>query len=202
MIKNLTTSEKRLYGRLDTPIKIQNFLDTLRINFEPSGDTLRSPREVVKNKEAHCIEAALLAAAAFTFHKKPALLMDLKADKSDYDHVLCLYKINGLWGAISKSNHASIRYRDPIFRTLRELALTYFHEYFDNRTGNKSLIAYSRPFNLSKYGDDWITSQKNLWYIGADLDDAQHYPLLSKQTKKILRKADAFERKAGKQTEW
>jgi hypothetical protein len=151
---NLTKSELKILRKLNTPIKIQDFLDTLPINFEKRGDTQMSPRKVLREKKAHCIEGALLAAAALWIAGEEPLLMDLKAMPHDDDHVVALYKINGLWGAISKTNHATVRFRDPIYRTVRELALSYFHEYFLDKdskkakAGQKVLYSYSKPFNL------------------------------------------------------
>jgi hypothetical protein len=199
---NLSTSELATVRKLNTPIKIQDFLDSLRINFEKKGETVMSPRRVLREKKAHCLEGALLAAAALWFHGAPPLLLDLKAAPADDDHVVALYKINGLWGAISKTNHATVRFRDPIYRTIRELALSYFHEYFLNKNGQKVLYSYSKPFNLKRFGNDWITSEKELWHIARELDDSPHTRLYPQKNKKYIRKADAMERKAGRLLEW
>ncbi len=210
---NLTAAELKILRKLDTPIKIQDFLDTLPINFEKKGDTHMSPRRVLKVKRAHCIEGALLAAVALWLHGKEPLLLDLKAMPHDDDHVVALYKINGLWGAISKTNHATVRFRDPVYRTVRELALSYFHEYFLDknirpskrglvRAGTKVLYSYSKPFNLKKLGADWITSEDDLWDLALALDESPHIPLFPKKQKKFIRKADKMEQKAGKLMEW
>jgi hypothetical protein len=189
------TREQNLVNRLTTPAKIQDFLNKLPINFEHQGDTCRSPREVLKAKEAHCLEGAMFAAAVLWQHGHPPLLLDLKSSTQDYDHVVALFKQNGKWGAISKTNHAILRYREPVYNTIRELALSYFHEYFNDK-GLKTLRSFSRPFSLKRYGAGWITSPDNLWDIGADLDDSFHTPIISPAQARGLRKADPLEIKA------
>ena len=109
-----------------------------------------SPRRVLKTRTAHCSEAAILAVAAFIYHGKPAWLMDIQALPSDQDHVVTLFQERGLWGAISKTNHAVLRWRDPIYRSPRELAMSYAHEYC-LPGGKKSMLAFSRPFSLTRY---------------------------------------------------
>ncbi len=183
-----------------TPEKIQDLLDTLRFNKEKKAETCRSPQEVLRHNEAHCLEGALLAAAALQAAGERPLLMNLKASRGDYDHAVALFKRNGYWGAISKTNHAVLRYRDPIYKTQRELALSYFHEYFLNDTGRKTLLAYSKPFDLTRYGKDWITSTGNLWDIADALRDSPHTSIVPSGTK--LRSASIIERKAGDVVEW
>lgn len=211
---DLTKTELSILKKLNTPIKIQDYLDTVPINFEKNGDTQMSPRRVLRENKAHCIEGALLAAAALWIAGEEPLLMDLKAMPYDADHVVALYKINELWGAISKTNHATVRFRDPIYRTVRELALSYFHEYFldeDNKrakarlrgqAGQKVLYSYSKPFNLKHLGYDWITAEEDLWDLALELDESPHFNLYPQGNKKYIRKADVMERKAGKLLEW
>lgn len=199
---NLTKNELEIFKKLKTPIQIQNFLDSLPINFEKGGETYMSPRKVLREKTAHCMEGALLAATALWIHGHKPLLLDLKAFPHDDDHVVALYKINGYWGAISKTNHATIRFRDPIYKTIRELALSYFHEYFLNKNGKKVLTSYSRPFNLTRFGHSWITSEKKLDDIVDALDSSPHTQIAPKANRKYVRNADSMERKAGKLTEW
>lgn len=199
---DLTKEELKILRKLNTPIKIQDFLDSIPVNFEKNGDTQMSPRRVLREHKAHCIEGALLAAVALWIAGKEPLLLDLKAMPDDDDHVVALYKINGLWGAISKTNHATVRFRDPIYRTVRELSLSYFHEYFLDKNGQKVLHSYSKPFNLKRLGTDWITAEDDLWDLAYDLDTSPHYRLYPAKNKKYIRKADAMERKAGKLLEW
>ena len=202
MFKELSYLELKLLKSLSTPFSIQNFIDTLQINFEKEGETLQSPRRVLKSKKVHCMEAALLAAAALWLSGKEPLLLDLKADGIDEDHVLALYKINGCWGAISKSNHATLRFRDPVYRTPREIALSYFHEYLDGNRLKKSLRSYSKPFDLRRLGTKWITAEEDLWDIAVMLDDSPHFRLFPKQNETLLRLPDNMERKTEALREW
>ncbi len=207
--QNLTPQELSIFKKLTTPQKIQDFLDTLPINFEEHGETCMSPRRVLRNKTAHCIEGAMLAAAMLWFHAQKPLLLDLKAAPHDDDHVVTLFQQGGYWGAISKTNHAVLRYREPIYKTVRELVLSYFHEYTDKK-GNKTLRSFSRPFDLRRYKDNplrhgsseasWITAEEELWQISDDLDNSPHVSIIPKGLK--LRRANALERKAGELTEW
>ena len=200
----LTKEEERTLRRLSTPIKIQNFLDSLPMNWEKKGDTHMSPRRVLQEKRAHCIEGALLAAAALWLAGEPPLIMNLSSrlGRGDDDHIVALYKRNGFLGSISKTNHATIRFRDPIYRTPRELALSYFHEWFLNKTGEKVLECYSKSLDMRKFGTDWITSEKDLWNIADALSSLPHYNLVPKGSWRFVRKADAMELKAGKLIEW
>jgi hypothetical protein len=197
----LSKKEKRVFDKLDTPQKIQDFLDQMPINFERTGETLMSPRLVLQKNKAHCIEAALLAAAVLWHHGQKPLLLDLVADKKDFDHVVCLFRQGGYWGAISKSNHAVLRWRDPVYRTVRELAMSYYHEYF-LPNGAKSLKTYSAPFDLRKFRTEWVTSEKKLMYIGDALDRSPHFRTVEKKQEKNLRKADRIMIKAGRLKEW
>jgi hypothetical protein len=200
----LTLREYKTLAQLSTPIKIQDFLDKLPMNLEKRGDTLMSPRRVLEEHKAHCMEGALLAAAALWIAGEPPLLMNLspRLDKKDDDHVVALYKRGGRWGAISKTNHATLRFRDPIYKTPRELALSYFHEWFLNSTGEKVLECYSKPLDLRRFGTEWLTSAKELWHLADALSERKHYFLLPKGNWRYLRKADKMEIKAGKLIEW
>lgn len=200
----LTKEEEGTLRRLSTPIKIQDFLDKLPMNWEKNGDTHMSPRRVLREKKAHCIEGALLAATALWLRGEPPIIMNLSSrlGKGDVDHVVTLYKRGGCYGAISKTNHASLRFRDPIYRTPRELALSYFHEWFMNETGEKTLECYSKPLDMRKFGTDWITSEKDLWHIADALSERKHYFLVPKGNWRHVRKADKMELKAGKLIEW
>lgn len=204
MTFGLTKSEERILRRLSAPIKIQDFLDTLPMNWEKKGNTHMSPRRVLKEKKAHCIEGALLAAAALWMAGEPPLIMNIspRLDHGDDDHVVALYKRGGCWGAISKTNHATIRFRDPVYRTLRELVLSYFHEWFLNETGEKVLECYSKPLDLRKFGTDWLTSEKDLWHIADALSERKHYFLIPKGNWRYVRHADRMELAAGKLIEW
>ena len=199
---NLSKKELAILKKLKNPVKIQDFLNTLPFNFEENGETYMSPRRVLLEKKAHCFEGALLASLALWSEGFEPLLLDLKTTPDDQDHVVALYKKNGYWGAISKTNHAVLRFRDPIYKNIRELALSYFHEYFLNENGKKTLISYSKPFNLKKFGTGWITDKEELWHLVEALDNSTHFPIIPKINKKIIRKADIVERKMGSITEW
>ncbi len=160
-----------------------------------------SPRRTLREGKMHCLEGALVAAVALWLRGEPALLMDLKT-KGDDDHVVALYKRNGYWGAISKTNHTSLRFRDPVYKTLRELALSYFHEYFLDSNGKKVLRSFSEPFNLKKLGTQWITADEDLFHIAAAIDTSVHHTLVPKKNIRLIRPADGMERKAGKLIEW
>jgi hypothetical protein len=190
--------------RLDTPPKIQSFLDKLPMNWEKRGETHHSALAALRAKKAHCIEGALIAAAALKAHGGKPLLMDLYAVEGagDDDHVIALYKKNGYWGAISKTNHATIRFRDPVYKTLRELALSYFHEWFMNTNGLKTLESYSTPLNLDATGLDWLESEEDLWELDVLLNARPHYKLIPAPQRKYLRRADRMELKAGRLEEW
>ncbi len=195
-------TEIKVLNKLNTPQKIQDYLNKLPINFEEDGGTARSPRQVLKLRKAHCIEGALLAAVALWYHGQKPLLLDLVTTKNDDDHVVALFKQNGCWGAISKTNHAVLRYREPIYKTVRELAMSYFHEYFKD-TGQKTLRKFSRPYDLSKIKNkDWLTSREDLWEINNALDDSFHYDILTPKQIKNLRSAEKIEVEAGKLVEW
>lgn len=200
--KILTPKEHALLHKLSSPVKIQDYLDTLNINFEPKGDSAHSPRVVMRDRKAHCIEGALFAALALWYHGEKPLLLDLVSAVPDTDHVVALFKKRGHWGAISKTNHAVLRYREPVYESIHELVMSYFHEYFLD-DGRKTLRNYAGPLDLSKIKDtSWITSEKNLWHIVEWIDDQTHYEMVDRGMIRGLRKADRVERKAGKIVEW
>jgi len=121
-----TLAERAIFRRLSTPARIQRFVDDLAYNKEPGGPTCRSPRRVLRDRTAHCMEGALFAAAALRRLGQPPLLFDLESVRDD-DHVLALFRVRGYWGGIGKSNFSGLRFREPIYRTLRELAISYWH---------------------------------------------------------------------------
>ena len=189
-------------ARLSTPEKIQAYLNAIPINHEPDGETVLSVREVIRQRRAHCIEGAMLAACALWVHGEPPLVMHLDCDESDYPHVLTLFRRNGAWGAISKTNGAPLRYRDPIYRTLRELTMSYFHEY-SNRRGHKTLRSYSGSFDLRRIDTAlWVTNAKSCWETHDRLTDLRHYPLITPRQARMLSRRDKFERQAAKLVEY
>jgi len=194
----LTRAEFAILRRLDTPQKIQAFLTAIPANHEIGGETILSVREVLRQRRAHCIEAAMLAACALWIHGEAPLVMHLDCDPVDYPHVLALFRRGGCWGAISKHNGPQLRYRDPIYRSMRELALSYFHEYFDKR-GRKTLRSYSPAFDLRRIDPTlWVTRKQACVEAHARLAALRHYPLISSRQERLLSRRDAFERRAAK----
>ena len=184
---------------LNTPQKVQGFLNELATNFELDGDTCRSPRRVLETGEAHCVEGAILAAAAFRLAGRRALLMELLTTADDDPHVVALFQERGYWGAVGKTNHAVLRYRDAVYRDTRELAMSFFHEYFLNSNGQKTLRSITRPMNLARFdARGWTVSERDVDYIPTALEDAAHYSLLEPWQARGLRAADPIEIEAGK----
>jgi hypothetical protein len=200
----LTKQEYAALKKLSTPIKIQDFLDSIPFNFEKKGDTHMSPQRVLHAHKAHCIEGALLAATALWVQGEAPVIMNVSArlGRGDVDHVITLYKRGEYYGAISKTNHSVLRFRDPIYRTPRELVLSYFHEWFINATREKTLECYSKPLDMRRFGTDWITATEELWDVAEALSVAPHYYLVPKGHWRFVRKADDMELKAGKLIEW
>ena len=199
---NLSSTETKIFKKLNTPQKIQDFLNSLPLNFEDPEETCYSPRVVLQKNTCHCMEGAMLGAAILQFHKHKPLVMDLKTNGKDDDHIVALFKINNHWGALSKTNHSVLRYREPVYKTLRELAMSYFHEYFTD-DGKKVMRSYSIPIDVSRFDTiHWITSEQNLWEIPQYIDSARHIPIITTSMIAQLRKADGIEIKAGKLREW
>ena len=198
----LTPAETRLFARLDSPQKIQTYIDRLPANFEPDGDTLMSPRRMMKARVAHCAEGAMFAAAVLAYHNHDAWLMDIRSLPSDHDHVITLFKQRGLWGAISKTNHAILRWRDPIYRTPRELAMSYAHEYC-LPGGKKSMLEFSRPFSLTRFAPKrWVIAEEELHWLMDKLDEAPHVPVAPPAALRARRRSSPIELKAQDVVEW
>jgi len=176
--------------RLNTPAKVQDFLDfELPYNYEKQGETLYSPRLVLRENKAHCFEGALFAACTLRFHGFKPLIVDLVASEDD-DHILALFKEKGLWGCVAKSKFTGLRYREPIHRNLRELVLSSFEGYY-NFDGKKSLRSYSEPFDLSKFDSaGWMASGKPLWPVEKALNRSKHHGLFPKGLERKFRLVD------------
>ena len=187
--------------KLNTPRKIQDFVNQIPINKETNGETCTSPLVTLRRNTAHCMEGAVLAALALSMHGHRPLILDLRTTADDVDHLVALFKNDDCWGGITKTNHAVLRYREPIYRNVRELAVSFFHEYFTN-DGRKTLRQYSVPFDLSKWKGDWIASVEDLWDLQNAIDDCPHHTLLNRKQIAGLRRADEIERRAGKLEEW
>lgn len=194
--KILNKEELRIIERLNTPNKIQDYIDKITFNFEKSGETYHSPRTVLGENVMHCFEGALFATLCLTYHKIPNFLLDLKVKKSakdDNDHTICIFKINGYWGAISKTNHSVLRWRDPIYKDYREIAKSYFHEYFLD-DGEKTLESYSKPYDVwKKFRLDWVVSENDLDEIALSLDKSKHFNFVPYHNKKYIRRVGKTE---------
>lgn len=189
----LSPESLRTLRPLNTPVRIQKFIDALTYQY---ADTAWSPQRVLRERKGHCLEGALLAAAALRVNGHPPLLMDLEAVHDD-DHVVALYRERGLWGGIAKSNFAGLRFRAPVYRTLRELALSYFEHYYNLR-GERTLRAYSRAVNLSQLdGCHWMIAEEDVWCVPERLIAAKHYPLISHKTARALPRLDRRSLQAG-----
>ena len=198
----LTRSEFAVLRRLATPQKIQTFLNAIPINHELGGETIHSVRSVLRHRRAHCIEGAMFAACALWVHGEPPLVMHLDCSISDYPHVVALFRRGVHWGAISKTNGAVLRYRDPIYRSLRELALSYFHEYSDRR-GQKTLRSYSAAFDLRRIDPRlWVANGNDCQEVEDLLAGLRHHRLISVRQERVLARRDPFERRASKLVEY
>ena len=183
----LTRAEARLLRSLSTPRKVLDFLDGLDYDWAAKG--CRSPRRVLRERTVQCMDGALFAAGAMRFQGRPPLLLDLEAD-NDTDHVMALFRERGCWGAVGRSNYSGLRFREPIYRTLRELVLSLFEEY-SNLRREKTLRRYSGPVNLTRFDRrGWMTAADDLWDIPLYLVDVKHYRLLKPREARGLSTAD------------
>ena len=199
---SLGSREFAQLARLSTPQKIQSFINAIPANHEQGGETILSVREVLRQRRAHCIEGAFVAACALWVHGEPPLVMHLDCAASDYPHVVALFRQGGAWGAISKTNGAVLRFRDAVYRSLRELAMSYFHEYSDKR-GRKTLRSHSAAFDLRKIDPAlWVTRESACGEANERLAALRHYPLISARQERLLSRRDAFEREAAKVVEY
>jgi hypothetical protein len=184
--RSFTPKELKSLRALQTPAKIQAFLDKIPYHVAP---TAWSPRLVLQNKSAHCLEGAIFAAAALQANGYPPLIVDLEAVQ-DSDHVIAVYRENGAWGAIGSSNYAGCRYRSPVYRSLRELALSYFEGYFNLRR-ERTLRTFSQPVNLKRFDSrDWKTTEKPVWFIAEYLLNIPHTKLLTPKMERGLVRLD------------
>ena len=194
----LNREEYSLLRSLKTPSRVQEFLEfQIHYNKERDGATCRSPRRVLRDRLAQCFEGALFAAGALLVLGFPPLLLDLEAVRDD-DHVLAVFRHRGFWGALGKSNYAGLRFREPVYRTLRELAISYFEHYY-NLKGEKTLRTFStRPVNLARFDSiSWMTTEQDLWIIGDHLGQVSHTPLLAPPMIRGLSRLDRRSFRAG-----
>jgi hypothetical protein len=187
MTDAFSASELRKLCSLKTPHGVQRFLDDMPYHL---ATTAWSPRRVLHERTAHCLEGAIFGAAGLRAIGFPPLLLDLEAE-NDTDHVLAIYRVRGHWGAVGKSNYAFLGYREPIYRSLRELAMSYFEQYFNLRR-QRTLRTFSNPVDLSRFDDrGWMTSAKDVWFIPEYLLTISHRPLLEPWMRRSLYRLDA-----------
>ena len=181
-----TPAELRKLRSLKDPYGIQRLLDDTPYHL---ADTAWSPRRVLREQTSHCLEGAIFAAAALRALGFPPLIIDFEAEH-DTDHVLAVYRVKGHWGAVAKSNYTGCRYREPVYRSLRELAMSYFNIYFNMR-GERTLRNFSLPVNLARFDQlKWMTTEDPIWFIPNHLCDIHHYKLLRPGMVKCLHRAD------------
>jgi hypothetical protein len=174
---DLTRREARLLSSLSPTWRIQEYLD-VSLLYDTKGGTCRSPRRVIREGTCQCMDGALFAAAALRLQGFPPLILDLEAEQDD-DHVLAVFRTKHGWGAIGRSNYSGLRYREPVYRSIRELVMSYFEGYFNLRR-EKTLRAYSRPVDLARFDDiGWMTSEDDLWEIPNHLVGIPHTPIAS-----------------------
>ncbi len=192
-IHEFSATELRKLRSLKNPHGIQRFIDDMPYRL---ADTAWSPQRVLRENTAHCFEGAMLAAAAMRVNGYPPLIFDLEADE-DTDHVVAIYRVHGHWGAIAKSNFTGCRYREPVYRSLRELAMSYFDAYFNLRR-ERSLRTFSRPVNLARFDHrHWMTTDQPLWFIAEYLFTIHHYRLITPAMVRNLHRLDNRSFKAG-----
>jgi hypothetical protein len=188
-----TEEERAVLAQLDAPWKIQEYLDNTPYN---TDHQTRSPRRVMRERVAHCSEGAVFAAAALRFHGHPPLLLDLRAVDDD-DHVIAIYRVRGLIGAVAKSNFSLLRFREPVYRNYRELAMSYFEPYY-NMLAERTLRSYSRPLDLRRFDPrNWMITEEDLEWLTDRLDALHHYPLVDEATVQNLQPVDNLLYRAG-----
>ena len=195
MPNGFSSRELKIFQGLTTPFRIQRYLDDKIVyNVEPQGATCLSPRLVLREGRAHCMEGALFGAAALRLLGHPPLVVDMEAVR-DTDHVLAVYRVHGHWGAIAKSNYSGLRSREPIYRSIRELALSYFEDYY-NPQGEKTLRAYSRPISLKRFDrlgpnqEGWMASERDVWEIPYFLAEVSHTPMFPRAVERRISPMD------------
>lgn len=196
---SFTKKEIVILKKLSTPEKLQDFINAIPFNHELGGATAKSPVRVLREGSAHCLEGAILAAYVLSLHGHKPLLLHLQTTPNDFEHVIAPFKKGSFWGAISKTNHSVLRYRDPVYHGLRELVMSYFHEYTTN-DGQKTLRKYSETLDLGVFAKGWEVEEGDLWGIDDELGKIKHFNILPKGVR--LRKADKIERLVGEAVEW
>jgi hypothetical protein len=190
----LTGPERRVVGDLTAPDRVQAFLDSIAYS---TDRFYRCPRRVLRERVGHCFDGALFAAAMLRRFGHQPLILDMVPNDRDDDHVLALFKEDGHWGAVATSNFAGLRFREPVYRNLRELVMSYFEQYY-NVTGEKTLRGYTRPVNLEMFDPlEWMTKDEPLERIAQRLDTVSRTPLLTEGMIERLTPVDGRSLRAG-----
>ena len=191
----LTSEERKLIHSLDAPVKIQQFLDAVQY---PSGPRNRSVLSVLRDRKAHCLDGGLFAAAMLSFIGYPAVIVDMLPEPgTDDDHILAIYRVEGYWGAVAKSNFLGLRFREPVYKNLRELVMSYCEQYF-NVDGKKTLRSYTRPISLSPYDRyEWMVMDEGVDLIEKKLYKLRSTPILPVSIIECLNPADRVVYEAG-----
>lgn len=193
-VQALTPSEHKLIRTLTTPFKIQTFLDSVPYSGE---ERYRAPLTFLRDRTGHCFDGATFAAAMLQRLGQRPLLVDLIPNNRDDDHMLALFKCAGHWGAVAKSNFAGLRYREPIYRSLRELVMSYFNDYFNN-VGEKTLRGYTTPLNLNTFDSQhWLTDDVTMDRIADRLGEIKQFKILTPAMVKTLSPVDERSLQAG-----
>jgi len=190
----LTKTELRTFSKLNSPFKIQEFLDSIPYSDE---ERYRCPRSVLQDRKAHCYDGAVFAAASLSMIGYPPLLVDMLPNRRDDDHILAIFHRNNRWGAVAKSNYSGLRFREPVYRGLRELIMSYFESYY-NISAEKTLVGYTVPLNLNRFDKlDWLINDKAMDAIANGLDGIRKYKLLTSAMAKQLSAVDKRSYNAG-----
>jgi hypothetical protein len=169
--QGLSKENYTLLLSLSSPSKIQDYLESIPFNHEDTGETYMSVNRTLRERRAHCVEGALVAYAALSLLRFKPFLISLNVTDDDYDHVITVYRKDNHFGAISKTNHSVLGWRDPVYRTVRELVMSYFHEYFLSKNGKKTMRSYSKPFYLSSSSLPWINGEEELFSLAYAIKD-------------------------------
>jgi len=193
-LSKLTETEKELIVKLNTPFAIQEFLDQVTYS---SDDFYRCPLQVLRDRLAHCFDGALFAAAALRLIGFRPLVLDMIPNSNDDDHILALFQVDRHWGAVAKSNFSGLRFREPVYRNLRELTMSYFEQYY-NVEREKTLRGYTKPFSLAAFDHlDWMTSDDSLEVIAQHFDEVPSYRLITESMAARLHAVDERSHQAG-----
>ncbi len=192
--RELCAAERRMGFRLDSPAAVQRFLDALPYS---TDDFYRSPRRVLRDRTAHCFDGAVFAAAALRRIGHPPRILDLFADGRDDEHLLALFRVEGCWGAVAKSNFVGLRYREPVYRSLRELVMSYFESYY-NLAREKTLRGYTGPLALTGFDRlHWTENDAAMEEIARRTDRIRRVRLIDARMEKRLCPVDERSFRAG-----